>query len=522
MQSRSPWGTYAALLFGTFVTIEAAAFQAPALPSVTRHFGIPVNLAALILLFYFIALTVFAPIMGRFGDQYGRRKLLVAGLMLFAASEFAAAWAPGFGFFLAARFAQGLGVACILPGVFAYVTHLFPDEKRGLALGILTFTMTFGAASGGLLGGLLIDRLGWPSVYWISGALALAGLLPVRLLVPEIRAAKAPAAFDYPGALLLFATIAALLSFPTWAASFGRGSPLTWGIVVIGVASLVLLWRHSRRSAAPVVDTSILARPAFALPSAIYWLHMLFFSGVVYSLAFFINNRPGGSAAQFGLVTLFLYGSGMLSAPFAGRLIDRFDPRTIAILALGGTLVGILLFLRIDADTPLWMVIAVVCLFGLTMGANTPTVMKLAFSAVPAERMGAGTGLFSMFRDLGSPTGSSFSLAVFGLSLAFQTRASVQRQLEAHGLDASLLDSLAGAAGSRSGDLPAAVRDELARAGVDAGELLRRAGVEGLDAALTNVGYLLAAMIAIALLLSLRLPRRTSASAAERSRAAAH
>lgn len=514
MQSRGPWGIYAALLFGTFVTIEAAAFQAPVLPSLARHFGIPVSLAALILVLYFLALTVFAPIMGRLGDQYGRRKVLTAGMVLFAASEFVAAWAPSFGVFLAARFAQGLGVACILPGVYAYVTHLFPADRRGLALGILTFTMTLGAASGGLLGALLIETLGWPSVYWISGILALLGLLPVRLLVPEIAATRAPAPFDYTGAMLLMLTIGALLSLPGWATTLGWSSPLTLATVVTGFVSLALLWRHSRRAKDPVIDTSILTRPAFALPSAIYWLHMLFFSGVLYSLAFFINHRPGGSAAQFGFVTLFLYGSGMVSAPFAGRLIDRFNARTVSSVALSGTLLGSLLLLQIDVHSPLWMVIAVVCIFGLMVGANTPAVMKVAFGAVPPERMGAGTGLFSMIRDLGNPTGSALSLALFGATLAYQTRASLRRQLESLGLDGASFEALAQAAGGRVRELPAALLDRLTHDGIEVEGLLRLANVEGLDSALDKVGYLLTAMILVALLLSLRLPRTQPAPVA--------
>lgn len=515
MKERSPWGIYTALLFGTFVTIEAAAFQAPALPSVTRHFGIPVNLAALILILYFLGLTVLAPIMGRFGDQYGRKKILTIGLLVFALAEFAAAWAPTFAIFLTARFAQGFGVACILPGVFAYVTHLFPDQKRGMALGILTFTMTIGAASGGLLGGLLIDRLGWPSVYWISGMLALAGLLPVRLLVPEIRSASPSAAFDYLGAFLLFTTIAALLSLPTWATNFGSSSPLTWVIVAVGIASLIALWRHSRSHSSPVIDTGILSRGGFALPSAIYWLHMLFFSGVLYSLAFFINNRPGGTAAQFGFVTLFLYGSGLLSAPIAGRLADRFDPRMLCRMALFGSLVGMLLFIQIEVDTPLWVIIIVVCLLGFAMGTNTPSVMKMAFSDVPPQKMGAGTGLFSMIRDLGSPTGSSFSLAVFGATLAYQTRASVARQTEAFGLDAATIDTIAASATGRVRALPAETLDQLVLAGLEAEPLIHEAATEGLDAALDNVGYLLIVMISVALVLSLRLARATPVATAE-------
>ena len=513
--TRSPWAIYVALLFGTFITIEADAFQAPALPSVTRHFGIAVNMSALVLILYALALTVFAPIMGRLGDQYGRKKVIILGMMVFAASEFAAALAPNFWFFLGARFLQGLGAACILPGVFAYVTHLFPVNKRGVALGILTFTMTFGAASGGLLGGLLIDRLGWESVYWISGALTLIGLLPVRLLVPEIELAKSRTAFDYTGAMLLFATIAALLSLPTWATNFGKESIITWAIVVVGVSSLMLLWRHSRSVANPVFDVSILSRGDFAKPSVIYWLHMIFSSGIVYSLAFFINTRPGGTAAQFGFVTLFLFGSGLLSAPIAGKLIDRIDPRLVCIAAMVASLLGTVLFLNIEVSTPLWMVIVVVCVMGIGIGINTPSMMKLALGAVPANKMGAGSGLFSMFRDLCSPTGSSLSLAVFGATLAYQTQAVIARQTENLGLDPSALAALARAAGSRAREVPQDVADRLSASGLSADTVMLQAHNEGLNAALSNVGYLLLALIIAALALSLRLVKSTPQKSAD-------
>ena len=480
----------------------------------TRHFGIPVNMAALVLILYSLALTVFAPIMGRLGDQNGRKKVITIGMLVFATSEFAAAWAPSFGLFLCARFVQGLGAACILPGVFAYAAHLFPENKRGMALGILAFTMTFGAASGGLLGGLLIDRLGWPSVYWISGALTLSGLVSVRLLVPEITPAKQQAAFDYRGAMLLFAMIAALLSLPTWATNFGKESPITWAILIVGVGALAMLWRHSKRTPNPVIDLAILARGAFATPSAIYWLHMIFSSGIVYSLAFFINNRPGGSAAQFGFVTLFLYGSGLISSPIAGKLVDRIEPRMLVIIAMLASLGGTLLFLNIDVSTPLWMVIVVTCIMGLSIGCNTPAIMKLALGAVPARDMGTGSGLFSMFRDLGSPTGSSLSLAVFGASLAYATQDAIKRQTEMLKLGPGSVEALARAAGSRARELPAEITTRLGEAGLSAEAVLAEANIVGLNTALSNAGYMLLGLITLALVLSLRLARTRAAATA--------
>jgi hypothetical protein len=144
------------------------------------------------------------------------------------------------------------------------------------------------------------------------------------------------------------------------------------------------------------------------------------------------------------------------------------------------------------------------------MGANTPSIMKMAFSAVPPQKMGAGTGLFSMFRDLGSPTGSSFSLAVFGATLAYQTRASLQHHGASAGLDPETIDALTRFAGSRGQVLPEELSARVTAHAVEAQSLLHQASLDGLGAALTNVGYLLTAMIGFALLLALRLRRQAT------------
>ena len=509
----NPWVSFIALLFATFVTIEAAAFQAPVLPSVTAHFSIPVNLAALILISYFIAVAVCAPAMGRLGDQYGRRYMISIGLVIFGVSELMAAWAPQFWLFLSARFLQGLGVACIFPAVFSYVNHLFREDQRGMALGVLMFVMTFGAASGGLLGGLMIDAFGWRSVYLVSGALALLGLIPLLLWVPESKGSPAAGAFDRFGALLLLLTIAALLSLPTWAANFGRDSAVTWGIVVLGIISLVWLWRHSSRQAAPILDVSLLKDRRFAVPSAIYWMQMILSSGLVYSLAFFINTRPGGSASQFGMVTLAFFGCTMLASPISGRMIDRVEPRLIATLSLIGSLGAVVLFSQLETSVSLNWVLILVGFLGLMMGANCPALMKLALGAVPAHKSGAGSGLFSMLRDLGLPTGSSLSLAIFGLSAAFHTRRVTEQTAADLGLNAPQTAELLQAASQRGSEIGASLSAALAESGAGVEQVLESITVASLGGAISSVGYLLTGLLVLALALTPFLGRRVDVQA---------
>lgn len=505
----NPWVCFIALLFATFVTIEAAAFQAPVLPSVTAHFDIAVNLAALILISYFIAVAVFAPMMGRLGDRYGRRRMVSIGLVVFGVAEFMAAWAPSFWVFLLARFLQGLGVACIFPAVFSYVNRLFREDQRGMALGVLMLVMTCGAASGGLLGGLMIDAFGWRSVYLVSGVLALLGLIPLLLWVPEQRGQVAAGRFDWLGALLLLSTIAALLSLPTWAANFGSNSWVTWVIVIVGIVSLLWLWRHSGRHATPVVDVSLLKDRRFAVPSAIYWMQMILSSGVVYSLAFFINTRPGGSAAQFGMVTLALYGCTMLASPIAGKLIDRVEPRLVATVSLLGSLGAVIFFSRMDTSVPLSTVLVLVGFIGLMMGANSPALMKLALGAVPADKTGAGSGLFSMLRDLGLPTGSSLALAIFGLSSTFHTRRVTENTALELGLSELHAAELLQAATQRGSEISAGLSAALVESGDGVAQVLESITVASLGGAINSVGYLLIVLLIAALALTPLLGRRS-------------
>ncbi len=509
----NPWVSFVALLFATFVTIEAAAFQAPVLPSVTVHFGIPVNLAALILISYFIAVAVFAPMMGRLGDQHGRRRMVTIGLIVFGISEFMAAWAPNFGLFLFARFLQGVGVACIFPAVFSYVNRLFAEDQRGMALGIMMVIMTLGAASGGLLGGLLIDALGWQSVYIVSGLLALVGLIPLMIWVPESEGEAPSGRFDSLGAMLLFLTIAALLSLPTWAANFGRTSAVTWAVVVVGLFSLVALWRHSSRHAAPILDVGLLKDRRFAIPSAIYWVQMLLSSGIVYSLAFFINNRPGGSAAQFGMVTLSLFGCTMIASPIAGKLIDRYEPKRVATLSLIGSLLAVLFFVQMETTVSLTSVLVMVGVIGAMMGANSTALMKLALGAVPPHKAGAGSGLFSMLRDLGLPTGSSLALAIFGLSSSFHTRRVTEDTVADLGLSEVQGAELLAAAGQHSAEVSSELAAALQRSGADVAQVVDNITLASLGGAINNVGYLLVVMLLIALLLSPWLSKRADIQA---------
>lgn len=501
------WRIFASLLFGTFVAIEAAAFQAPALAPISRHFAVPVSSIALILLLYYLGAAVFAPMMGRLGDQIGRKRMILIGLGVFAAAEFMAALSMNFAFFLLARFIQGLGVACILPVVLAMIDQLFPAEKRGFPLGVLTFAMSAGATSGALIGGVLIDKFGWPSIYWVSGALALVVLLLVALTVPAMAPIAKRGNFDLKGALLLVATLGGLLAVPTLAGNFGMGSPLSLGVLAGSLICGLLLFRNCARTSSPVVEISLLYQRGFLFPAMIYLLHLLCYGGAVFCLAFFIADRPGGNASQVGFINMFVYGSSAIAAPIAGALVDRIGARRMLLVALTIMLICMLVYTQIRAETPLWMIAAFACVLGFVTGSKTPAVMQIALSTIPKQKMGSGSGLLTMLRDIGSPAGSSFSLAIYGSTVGAQLQQSVVARGEASGLGSEWHDELSRAAATRGQHLDAALAEELGRHGMRFSDLLEPSMTEAIAQAAPRVGFSLAVVMSVALLLAWLVPK---------------
>ena len=512
--SRQAWQIFGTLLFGTFVAIEAAAFQSPALAPITRHFGIPVSAAALVLLFYYLGATVFAPVMGGVADNIGRKRMVMIGLGVFAASEFLAALSPNFSFLLAMRFIQGLGVACILPVVLAAVSQLFPADRRGLPLGIMALAMSLGATTGALLAGLLIDSFGWPSIYLVSGAAALVGLLLVAIFVPKLEVGSSDRGIDVRGTFLLLLTLGGVLSVPTLAGNFGAGAWPTIAALLIGIGSAILLWLNSRGRASAVIDTALLKHREFVVPALIYMLHLLCYGGAIYSLAFIVSDRPGGSAADVGFVNLFVYGASSLAAPIAGRFVDRVDARYVLIAALLVMLLGLLAFAQIDADTPLGVIAAVACLLGLTTGSKTPAIMKIALGAVPPQRMGRGAGLLTMLRDIGVPAGSSFSLAIYGSTVGRRTEQEVFERATAAGLDQQWIPALHKLVATRGKQVDPALQEQLSARGLEVADLIQSSTAIAISGALPIVGYVLAGVMVVAIGMACTIRRSAPVGAA--------
>jgi DHA2 family methylenomycin A resistance protein-like MFS transporter len=348
---------------------------------------------------------------GVLGDRYGRRRAFMAGLVLFAAGSLWCALAPSAGWLIAGRVAQALGPSLILPASLAIVTATYTDgAERARAIGLWGAGSGLGLTLGPLLGGLVVDGLGWRWVFGINlPVCALLGLLAWRT-VPRDRPVASARRFDGAAAVLLTSTVAllvfALIEGPGlgWASAGVLGA--LSGAVALGVAFVL----RERSHPEPLVDLRLLRERAFMsanLGGAA--LYGTLTASAVYISVFF-QQVQGRSALEAGLCLLPQGALTALCAPISGRLAARFGPRPPILAGMAIACVAVLALVQLEPGTPIGQVWWAFALLGVGAGIALPAMTVTALATARAEDAGMASAVHNTSRQLGQ----TFLVAVLG------------------------------------------------------------------------------------------------------------
>ncbi|WP_042348710.1 MFS transporter [Bacillus massiliigorillae] len=504
---RSQWIQFIALLFGSFICIEAMVFQAPAIPSISQHFELPTYLAGLIILSFYITSASFYPIMGRFADQFGRKKILLFGMVIFAVSEVAAAISPNFSFFLIARVFQGFAVSCILPVAMAYISIIFPPEKRGFATGIFTAVQGCGSMTGAVIAGYLIKIYGWPIIYWVSAVLAILGFIVIKMFIVESKGEKTRS-FDLLGAFLLFICAGSMLSVSTLVKSFGAASPYTLGTLALGVVAAIALWIVENRIANPIVELSLFKKRLFALAMIMNLLTVAGYQSFIYIMNFFISSSPGRDVSNVGLFYTIIYAGGVVGAILIGKLADKINNKKLVNFIYLIPIVTIFVFSMINVYTSFSYITILSIILGFSQGAITPILMKYTLSTIPADKLGAGSGVFTTFRDLGTPLGSVTGIIIFSSFTDAFTKSSLSDISKLEGISSNVMGALEQARISGGTKIEQSLANELQSLGITFQDLMTKATAEGLTTALQYSAYIIIGIFALVFIISLLIPKQ--------------
>jgi EmrB/QacA subfamily drug resistance transporter len=388
-----------------------------ALPSVGRAFGTSQSELAWTLTAYVLPYAVSILAVGRLGDGFGHRRVLVIGAVVFGIGSIVSAGAPTYPALLVGRVLQGLGGSALLTIGLAIISANFSGAARGRALGIYFAAGAGAAVIGPIVGGLLTSVGGWQAIFWCQIPLAAVVAIVAAIVLPA-RSAGLRRSLDAPGlalgTLVLLGTNVALLQANGW----GWTSPAVLAAWFLAAVALVAFVRREQTAAEPAIRLSVFRSRIYVasvLVGGAVWFGII--SGTV-MLSIYLQTVRGLDAFQAALV---LTAWPLLSAfvfPRASRIVASLGPERTMIASLVVTAIAAVLMVTFDDGTPFVVVSIVAALGGvpLALGVTASTVCALA--EFPAAEAGVASGVFNSLRQVGASFGVAIPAAAFDLAQA--------------------------------------------------------------------------------------------------------
>jgi EmrB/QacA subfamily drug resistance transporter len=363
---------------------------------------------------YLLAAAVCTPIFGRLGDMFGKRRLLVISLSVFAAGSVVAALADTLGMLVAGRVLQGAGGG-IFPLCFAIIRDEFPRERVSSSIGLISATFGIGGGAGLILGGVLVDNASYHWIFWLGAAMAVVAAVLTQILIPE-SPNRSPGRIDIRGAAVLALGLTMPLLAIARANHWGWASAQTLILLAAGLIVLAFWVWLQKRTVQPLADVELLARPP-VLMTNIATLLVGFGMFGSFILIPQLAESPTSTGYGFGLDAT---GAGLLmlpgalvmlvAGPFSGVLVRRFGAKMP--LATGAFVsAAALAAMGLDHGSQGAM-IAWNVILSIGIGLAFAAMPNLIFDAVPQSETGEATGFNTLVRSVGASLGSQISAAI--------------------------------------------------------------------------------------------------------------
>ena len=397
---------------------------------------------------YILTYAVLLLTFGRLGDVFGRKKMFILGMVIFTlASGFCAGaqWVgdqigvSGIVMLIFARVLQGVGGAFMMPQSLSLLTVAFPPEKRGAAMGIWGSVTALGAVIGPVVGGLIVTNFAWEWVFLINLPVGAFAIFATRRIVPESRDPHASSRIDVPGVALSSSGIFLVVYSLIEASHAGWTSAQTLGLLGLGLGLIVAFVLWERRAADPMMKLELFKIRNFWVGNVIGFAISFGMLGIFFPMTIFLQGVLGFTPIRAGLTMAPLSISIMLSAPFAGRLVDRIGARWILFAGQALTASGILfLITRIDLGVDWLHLLPALMMIGVGMGMTFAPMTAAAMRDVPPRIAGSASGIINTVRNVGQVLG----IAVLGSVLQSRIAAHVADNIAPLGLEASVQDQV--------------------------------------------------------------------------------
>ncbi|WP_158299589.1 MFS transporter [Paenibacillus antri] len=409
---RNRWSILQIVNMGTLISTLDVGIVNVTLPTMSEQFGVSLSQIQWVATAYLLTMVALLPFMGKLSDRLDRRKIYSWGFLLFSVGSACIALSDGLVSILLSRILQGVGATMIMANSQAMVRQLFPDRERGRALGMNAVVISIGTMSGPALGGLMLEVVEWPWLFWINVPIGLCAFVLGLRWFPSTERGQDRSPFDFLGSFLLAAGTCLLM----FAAEAGKENGFTTPILYLGAAGLVLfaaLWFVQRKIAYGILDRELFGRRKIALGNASSFFINLAQTATLIPIAFYLQGPLGLSPWSVGLLLIvqpLLMG---VAAPIAGWVRDRFGawfPITAGSMLCAASM----LFIAALPNVTVVGIALQLALFGIGVGLFHATNNAEIMSDAPDRKISLAGSLLAMVRYLGNIAGIGLATLLVG------------------------------------------------------------------------------------------------------------
>jgi EmrB/QacA subfamily drug resistance transporter len=406
-----PWPALWSLVIGFFMILIDTTIVSVANPRIMEGLNADINSVIWVTSAYLLAYAVPLLVTGRLGDRFGPKRLYLSGLVVFTVASLWCGLSGDVQTLIEARVLQGRGAALMTPQTMAVITRIFPPDRRGAAMGVWGATAGLATLVGPILGGVLVDGLGWEWIFFINVPVGIVGFILAWRFVPAL--STHPHKFDIPGVLLsavgLFLLVFGIQEGETYNWGTITGPITVWGLIIAGIVVLAafVVWQRVNKGE-PLLPLGLFKDRNFSLANI--GITTVGFTVTAFSLPliFYYQIVRGLTPTQSALmmVPMALISGGL--APVVGRIIDRVNPKYIA--AGGLLLMSAALFWNaslMHPDTPIWLFLLPSAVLGFANAGIWAPLSSTATRNLPPRQAGAGSGVYNTTRQIGAVLGSA-------------------------------------------------------------------------------------------------------------------
>ncbi|MBN2401548.1 MAG: MFS transporter [Spirochaetes bacterium] len=406
------WWVLLTVSIGSLTVALDNSIIATGLPILANVFKTDSSVIAWVNIVYFMTSQSLMLTLGKIGDAKGHKRVFMAGLAFYTLGLIACALAQSVGQLIASRAFQGVGAATGYSLSMAIAVAVFPENERGKALGILMAVNSIGLVAGPVIGGFIIDFLGWRAVFYTRAPFALGALLMAWLIIKEQKITGQRFILDIKGSVGLLCFLSSFLLFLCFSGKQG----ITWPVLLMAGLAVIffIFFLHSEKNAEqPIIKLSLFKNRIFTIGTVCAVLQTAAGSTIIFLIPFYLTDGLGSTSSIVGLYMALIAVPMLVLSPISGRLSDKMGSKFLATFGMFVTTVALILLSRLGANPTYFAIGIAIFLAGSGMSIFLPPNNSAVMGAVPRDMLGTASAVVTAARQVGASSGIAVTGAIY-------------------------------------------------------------------------------------------------------------